>query len=167
MATITCISTTPYRHGPTEAQAPQVKALGSEWRGFWVAAIRETFEEAGLLLAAYDQHGEMISFADEATHNRFAAYRDPLHDGEVTLLDVVRARIPAFSRGSCALLQPFYYAAKSWAIRHPFFIASAPEKASDNSMTGKEHEQHLDFPPRGLGARRGQLRPNERDPYST
>ena len=54
-----------YRHGPTEAQAPQVKALGDEWRGFWIAAIRETFEEAGLLLA-YDQNGDMISFADEA-----------------------------------------------------------------------------------------------------
>ncbi|MEC9133914.1 MAG: hypothetical protein VX853_08135 [Pseudomonadota bacterium] len=116
-----------YRHGPTEAQAPQVKALGSEWRGFWVTAIRETFEEAGLLLA-YDQHGEMISFADEATHNRFAAYRDPLHDGEVTLLDVCEREslrlavdhVHFYNRFITPLGRPRRFDTR-------FFIASAPE----------------------------------------
>ena len=28
-----------YRHGPTEGQAPQVAALGDEWRGFWLSLI--------------------------------------------------------------------------------------------------------------------------------
>ena len=48
-----------YRVGPSQEQAPQVEALGYEWRGFWIAALRETFEEAGLILA-YDSAGEMV-----------------------------------------------------------------------------------------------------------
>jgi len=39
----------PWRTGPVEAQDAQLRALGSEWRGDWIAAIRETFEESGLL----------------------------------------------------------------------------------------------------------------------
>ena len=39
------------RTGPNDAQAAQVRAVGNEWRGFWIAAIRETFEECGVLLA--------------------------------------------------------------------------------------------------------------------
>ena len=37
----------PHRTGPSEAQQPQLDAIGHEWRGFWIAAIRETFEEWG------------------------------------------------------------------------------------------------------------------------
>ncbi|MEJ2089105.1 MAG: hypothetical protein P8Y69_11670, partial [Gammaproteobacteria bacterium] len=32
------------RVGPSEGQAPQRLALGDEWRGYWIAGIRETFE---------------------------------------------------------------------------------------------------------------------------
>ena len=67
----------------------QVAALGDEWRGFWIACIRETFEEAGLMLA-YTPDGELVSFADAAVQERFAAYRDPLHDGTLSLLDICR-----------------------------------------------------------------------------
>jgi 8-oxo-dGTP pyrophosphatase MutT (NUDIX family) len=116
-----------YRHGPTEAQAPQVKALGDEWRGFWIAAIRETFEEAGLLLA-YDQSGELLSFADEQTHERFTAYRDPLHDGAVSLLEICQREslrlavdhVHFYNRFITPLGRPRRFDTR-------FFIASAPE----------------------------------------
>ena len=116
-----------YRHGPTEAQGPQVKALGDEWRGFWIAAIRETYEEAGLLLA-YDQSGELISFADEPTHERFAAYRDPLHDGAVSLLEICQREslclavdhVHFYNRFITPLGRPRRFDTR-------FFIASAPE----------------------------------------
>lgn len=75
-----------HRFGPTEAQAAQVAALGMEWRGFWVAAIRETFEEAGLLLA-YDKD-KILSFADDVVRRRFSAYRSPLHSGDLSLLEI-------------------------------------------------------------------------------
>src|SRR5262245_50289951 len=34
-----------YRRGPDAKQAEQQRALGAEWRGFWIAGIRESFEE--------------------------------------------------------------------------------------------------------------------------
>ena len=39
------------RVGPEQRQQAQTTALGTEWRGYWIAGIRECFEEAGLLLA--------------------------------------------------------------------------------------------------------------------
>ena len=45
-----------HRRGPNEIQAAQQIALGAEWRGYWVAGIRESFEEAGLMLA-YGEDG--------------------------------------------------------------------------------------------------------------
>lgn len=74
------------RFGPTEAQGAQVSALGDEWRGYWIAAIRETFEEAGLMLA---YHGDdMVAFDDPVQRERFAAYRPSLHSGSVSLLEI-------------------------------------------------------------------------------
>jgi len=77
------------RQGPSESQVPQQQALGDEWRGYWVAGIRESFEEAGLLLA-YTRGGELLAF-DEANRSRFDAYRRPLHSGELSLLDICEA----------------------------------------------------------------------------
>ena len=65
--------------------------MGYEWRGFWIAAIRETFEESGLLLA-YDQQGEIISFKEAESERRFSSYRQPLHDGQISLLMFVKPR---------------------------------------------------------------------------
>ncbi len=74
------------RQGPSEAQAPQQAALGAEWRGYWVAGIRESFEEAGLLLA-YTEDGGLLSY-DQGNRARFHAYRAPLHAGELSLLRI-------------------------------------------------------------------------------
>lgn len=76
-----------WRVGPDAGQAPQQRALGSEWRGFWIAAIRESFEEAGLLLA-YGEDGALLSYDDPDAHRRFDAYRKPVHAGEISLMDV-------------------------------------------------------------------------------
>ncbi len=77
-----------FRTGPSDAQAGQVQALGAEWRGYWVAGIRESFEEAGLLLAYRD--GKLLSYAEQGERERFMAYRQPLHAGEMTLLEICR-----------------------------------------------------------------------------
>lgn len=75
-----------HRQGPSEFQLPQQNALGDEWRGYWVAGIRESFEEAGLLLA-YTERGGLLAY-DEDNRARFHDYRGPLHDGTVSLLDI-------------------------------------------------------------------------------
>lgn len=76
------------RHGPDDRQLLQQQALGNEWRGYWIAGVRETFEEAGLLLA-YTESGQLLRF-DEANEARFEAYRHQIHDGDLSLHELCR-----------------------------------------------------------------------------
>lgn len=65
--------------------------LGAEARPepmFWLAALRETFEEAGVLLAR-DEEGRVVG--DAAADPRLGRWREALLAGEATLLEVVEA----------------------------------------------------------------------------
>jgi 8-oxo-dGTP pyrophosphatase MutT (NUDIX family) len=55
--------------------------------GVWVAGVRETFEEAGLLLARHGS-GELVSFSDPAVAERFDGHRRAVDRGERTLAAV-------------------------------------------------------------------------------
>lgn len=55
---------------------------------YWVACIRECFEEAGVLLARRHDTGEVLRFDDEETESRFERERHAIHDGSVALLDL-------------------------------------------------------------------------------
>jgi len=50
---------------------------GEKARGFFIAAIRETFEEAGILLGGKTT-GNFVSFHDEKVLKRFNDYRHQL-----------------------------------------------------------------------------------------
>ena len=122
--------------GPSKDQDLQVASLGEDGRGFWIAAIRETFEEAGLMLA-YNNQGELVSFAEETVQQRFSAYRDPLHDGQMTLLDICQKE-----ELKLAVDHVHYYNRFVTPLGRPrrfdtcFFIAGAPE-----SQRGSHDEQ--------------------------
>ncbi len=75
--------------GPSSAQAAQFAAIGDDALGYWVAAIRECFEEAGFLLA-YDADGQFVDLGGTVAHARFAGYRVALHDGQLTLAELCR-----------------------------------------------------------------------------
>jgi 8-oxo-dGTP pyrophosphatase MutT (NUDIX family) len=115
-----------WRQGPAERQRSQQRALGDEWRGFWIAAIRESFEEAGLLLA-YDASGEFLSFPDSAVAERFERYRGPLHAGAISLADICAAenlrlavdRVHFYNRFITPLGRPRRFDTR-------FFVAEAP-----------------------------------------
>jgi 8-oxo-dGTP pyrophosphatase MutT (NUDIX family) len=51
---------------------------------YYIAAIRESFEEAGLLLA-YDASGEMIRLDDPDVSARFGVHRKAMHAGQRSL----------------------------------------------------------------------------------
>jgi 8-oxo-dGTP pyrophosphatase MutT (NUDIX family) len=63
--------------------------LGIERGGlaFWVAAIRESFEEAGVLLA-YHPDGDVIRLADPATNERFSTHRTAVDTGRRRLVEI-------------------------------------------------------------------------------
>jgi 8-oxo-dGTP pyrophosphatase MutT (NUDIX family) len=67
-----------------EMDLPEATALG-----LFVAAIRETFEEAGVLLAR-DAYGSLVDLSDPETAARFSCYRLELHEGRLTLAELVR-----------------------------------------------------------------------------
>ncbi len=114
------------RVGPSELQGAQREALGSEWRGYWVAGIRESFEEAGLLLA-YSRDDELLTYSDENTRHRFEAYRSPLHAGHMSLWEICEQenlrlavdRIHFYNRFVTPLGRPRRFDTR-------FFIAQAP-----------------------------------------
>lgn len=75
--------------GPSAAQAAQFAAIGEDALGYWVAAIRECFEEAGFLLA-YAADGTLVDLSGPEEQARFGAYRVALHDGGLTLAELCR-----------------------------------------------------------------------------
>ncbi|MFN8017004.1 MAG: NUDIX domain-containing protein [Acidimicrobiales bacterium] len=78
----------PICQGRTDADASRRLGIDSGGLAFWVAAIRESFEEAGVLLA-YDMDG-IVDLDDEAGIERWAHHRQQVDDGQLTMVDLCR-----------------------------------------------------------------------------
>lgn len=76
--------------GRTDAEASRSLGIGEEGLAYWVAAIRESFEEAGVLLA-HTADGEFVSFADGQVEQRFARHRGDVDAGRVRLAEICRS----------------------------------------------------------------------------
>lgn len=74
----------PYCFGLTDAEASASLGVPEGGLAFWVAAVRETFEESGLLLA-YDEHGRLVRFDDPHVMNRFSHHRSRVDAGLMPL----------------------------------------------------------------------------------
>ncbi len=77
----------PICRGRTDAEASAQLGIDSGGLAFWVAAIRESFEEAGVLLA-YGPDGEIMRLDEPATAARFVTHRHAVDRGERRLVDV-------------------------------------------------------------------------------
>jgi 8-oxo-dGTP pyrophosphatase MutT (NUDIX family) len=88
--------------GRTDAEASATLGLPKGGLSFWVAAVRECFEEAGVVLAYPRPPGKdrepsadvespaMLDTSDPAVLARFAAHRDELNAGSARFVDVCR-----------------------------------------------------------------------------
>jgi 8-oxo-dGTP pyrophosphatase MutT (NUDIX family) len=72
------------KHLIQEKDLPETTAFG-----LFIAAIRETFEEAGVLLAR-DTRGSVVDLSAPETAARFSAYRLELHEGRLALSELIR-----------------------------------------------------------------------------
>jgi 8-oxo-dGTP pyrophosphatase MutT (NUDIX family) len=75
--------------GLTDAEASDLLRVPSGGLAYWVAAIRESFEEAGVLLAR-DEHGDFVRLNDPDSQQRFAEARHAVHDGALSLAEFCR-----------------------------------------------------------------------------
>jgi 8-oxo-dGTP pyrophosphatase MutT (NUDIX family) len=113
--------------GLDDVIASRILGLQSGGLAYWIAAIRESFEEAGILLA-YDAGGELVSLADETAATRLLAQRRSLNTGERDFVSVLRTeglrlaadRLTFFSHWITPVGAPRRYDTR-------FFLAVAPE----------------------------------------
>jgi len=103
-------------------------ALGMEKGGlaYWVAVIRECFEEAGILLA-YRKDGNNFDPEDESENERFINFRKRLNDGEPVLAEMCKSEELFLATDRLAYLA-HWITPKVEKRRYDtrFFIAQAP-----------------------------------------
>ena len=93
---------------------------------YWTAAIRELFEEAGILFA-YDQKGSLLQLKDRDERERFLNYRSLLQKAEISICELAKKENLLL-----ALDQLRYYAhwitpeARSERFDTYFFLARHP-----------------------------------------
>lgn len=112
--------------GLTDAEASRHLDVPSGGLAYWVAAVRESFEEAGVLVAV-DADDRVVSFADPEVAGRFVEHRRAVDSGERRLVEVLgdeglridAAGIHYFSRWITPLGAPRRYDTR-------FFVAAAP-----------------------------------------
>jgi 8-oxo-dGTP pyrophosphatase MutT (NUDIX family) len=73
--------------GIADREASDVLGVPSGGLAFWIAAIRECFEEAAVLLARQPD-GEVIRFDDPEVAARYQGRRSAVHDGSLRLVDL-------------------------------------------------------------------------------
>jgi 8-oxo-dGTP pyrophosphatase MutT (NUDIX family) len=115
--------------GRTDEQASDQLGIAQGGLAYWVAAVRECFEEAGVLLAvpADGSSEHVISFADAATAARFNEHRHAVDTGQRRLIEVCEEeglrldvdRIHYFSHWITPEGPPRRYDTR-------FFVAAAP-----------------------------------------
>lgn len=77
--------------GLTADEANRRLGVSEGGLAFWVAALRECFEEAGILLARRVVDGAPLDATDPEVVARLAQRRDQLNAGEITFADVIRS----------------------------------------------------------------------------
>lgn len=73
-------------NGLNDRDASMQLSISSGGLAFWVAVVRECFEEAGVLLAR-DATGQYVDLTGR-NEQRFAGYRDALNTGEMSLAEI-------------------------------------------------------------------------------
>ena len=133
-------------------------ATAVEAASYVIAVVRETFEEAGILLAR-DRSGAWVDFTDAPTAERFGEWRDRLNAGE-TSFELLLAQ-----EDLCIAGEGLYYfdhwvtpAQESRRYDARFFVVSAPPRQRGHHDGHETTESVWCTPRQGLDAHvRGEM----------
>jgi 8-oxo-dGTP pyrophosphatase MutT (NUDIX family) len=112
--------------GHTDGDASNVLDIESGGLAFWVAAVRECFEETGLLLA-HRAGGDAVDYDDPAVAGRFVEHRAAFVDNRMSLAELCRLERLRLDLGAM-----HYFAHWITPTASPrrfdtrFFVAAAP-----------------------------------------
>ena len=153
---------------PEAARQRLAEPLPGKALGLFLAGVRETFEEAGALLARQRGQTDWIDLtSDEARAARFQEHRIALRAGELSLSELARREDLELAPGQLAYfarwitpydLEPGRYDAR-------FFIARAPPAPGPAARRRGGHRLGLADPGRGARGLRG--RPARAGPAPT
>ena len=93
----------PYCKGLVPDQAANIlgeTGSGEESLAYWIAGIRELFEEAGILLAC-DRTGRPLTIDRDDAKNRYTLHRQRLQKGDATLLQILRGEDLVLALDQC------------------------------------------------------------------
>ena len=126
--------------GLTDEMASQILNVKSGGLNYWIACIRECFEECGVLLA-YRENGDLFGASDEGETEILASYRDKLNRGEPVLLELCKQLNLKLAVDRLAYVSHWItpkMEMKRYSTR--FFIALAPsdQKAIHDGSEGVE-----------------------------
>jgi 8-oxo-dGTP pyrophosphatase MutT (NUDIX family) len=111
----------------------------------YVAALRELFEEAGILLARRND-GRLIDFVDSEEARRFRGYRPALEDGTLTMRELAERENLRFALDEIVLFAHWVTpAVESKRFDTRFFVAALPagqDPAHDE--TENTHSEWMD-----------------------
>ena len=150
--------------GLTDADASAVLGVAHGGRAFWVAAIREAFEEAGVLLARGSDGEPLRLDQDASVEARFDRHRRAVHSGDRALLEVLLSeelvlavdQVRYFSHWITPEGEP-----KRFDTR--FFLARAPEGQAyahdDEELIGSEWVRPVDALERHRAGRFAMIEP--------
>jgi 8-oxo-dGTP pyrophosphatase MutT (NUDIX family) len=123
----------PFVNGLDDATASATLGIVSGGLAYWVAAIRECFEEAGLLLARVNGAGAVPATS--------AAERSAVHDGDLTMIELCHRHNVRLDAGALRYVShwvtPVGESSRRFDTR--FFLAAAPD-----GQDGRHDDTELD-----------------------
>ena len=128
-------------NGCSEQDANRLLGVVGGGLRYWVAAIRECFEECGVLLAR--RSGQFVELADKQEFERFESYRQALIDGEMSMADLC-SREDLVLAADCLRYFSHWLTPDSVPRRFDtrFFIARMPDKQATAAHAWETAGEH-------------------------
>jgi glyoxylase-like metal-dependent hydrolase (beta-lactamase superfamily II)/8-oxo-dGTP pyrophosphatase MutT (NUDIX family) len=138
--------------GIDDQRASRVLGVPHGGLAYWIAAIRESCEEAGMLLA-YDGTGGIVPIEGDARRADFARQRRALNQGQLSLVDLLRGEQLTLATDVVVYLSRWItQAGRPRRFDTRFFVARAPAR-QQSEHDGAELLHHVWLTPKEALAR--------------